>query len=104
MTSHPSDPHEANGVPKLAGSIELAFPFKGSGIADRYTHAKRIQNVGSVFILETDEARKLTVKNQILIPFGANSVTQTPPPAAANGAPYDKFVGLVMMQPSLLLA
>ena len=46
----------------------------------------------------------LTVKNQTEIPVGANSVTKTPPPADAKGAPYELVVGLVMMHPSLELA
>jgi hypothetical protein len=36
------------------------------------------------------------------MPLVANSVTKTPPPAAANAAPY-VAPGLVTVQPSLLL-
>lgn len=35
------------------------------------------------------------------MPLDANSVTNTPPPAAANGSPYDA-PGVVTVQPSLL--
>ena len=38
------------------------------------------------------------------IPFTANSVTQTPPPAWLNSAPYDLVVGFVIIQPSFWLA
>jgi hypothetical protein len=46
----------------------------------------------------------LRLKNQMEIPSLPYSVTQTPPPAAAKGAPKDTFDGFVTMQPSLLFA
>ena len=38
------------------------------------------------------------------MPDSANSVTNTPPPAEANPAPYDAVLGFVTTQPSLLFA
>lgn len=75
----PPEPRVAVGVPRVLVSIEDADELRDDGTADR-------------------------VKNQTLIPEAAISVTYTPPPAAANPAPYELVLLIEVVQPESLLA
>jgi hypothetical protein len=96
LISHVADRYSAIGVPSVEVSILELETDKVLGTLDLCT--------STIGLREHPFQATLTVKNQMRIPSSANSVTYTPPPAAAKPAPYEFASGATVVQPDPELA